>query len=271
MTEQRAALFIADDADLLQVTPTELTRGPWQAHAQHGGPPSALLGLITERQLEADEFLAHIEIELTRPVPLLPLETRVRRERVSGRVTRIHAELHHGEHMVSRSNALVLRRTTDVPPPAAEDPAVEWPPLPDESATYVPEYFASGADLVTYHRDAVTHRFTHGSFEPGAAHGWVRLKQPVVDGIEPSGFQRTLAAADFGSGISAIFNLATSGFGLINANLSVTFEREPVGEWIGIDSRTSIGPQGTGTGITRFGDEQGVAGVATQSLLGYRP
>lgn len=266
------ALFVPESQQFNTFTPTALTRGPWRADAQHGGPPAALLGALTERELHENEFLAFIEVELTRSVPLTVLTSTVRRVQISRRVARVHAELiDPGEdQIVARASALAMRVMTDAPTPDATNDPEPWPELPGETATVRPEYFASGINQITYHRDAVTHRFTHGSFNPGAAHGWVRLKQAVIHGEPITPVQRTLAAADFGSGISAIYNLETSGFGLINANLTVTFERTPIGEWIGIDSRTSIGPQGTGTGITRFGDEHGVTGVVTQSLLGYR-
>ena len=37
--------------------PTELTRGPWSADAQHGGPPAALLGTILEATERRDDSI----------------------------------------------------------------------------------------------------------------------------------------------------------------------------------------------------------------------
>ena len=93
--------------------------------------------------------------------------------------------------------------------------------------------------------------------------------QPLVVGEATSGFERVLAAADFGSGISAIYG-PTATFGLINANLAVSFHRPADGEWISLAARTfADGGTGTGLGITMLGDRHGPVGVATQSLLGY--
>ena len=49
--------------------PTELARGPWDARAQHGGAPAALLA----REIEAeggDQSVVRLTYEFLRPVPL---------------------------------------------------------------------------------------------------------------------------------------------------------------------------------------------------------
>ena len=250
--------------------PSEFARGPWRPDAQHGGPPAALLGFLSVPQVDDGEFLAHIEVELTRPVPLEPLEGVARRERVSGRVHRVLAELRCRSEVVARSNALVMQ-TSELSQPswlpeAGSDPVAHDPPPPD--AAVDPPRWASG-DVTTYHRNAVEHRFTDGTFrEPGPATDWVRLRGSVVEGVEPSGLERVLAAADFGSGISAIYG-SDSAFGLINANLTVSLVRPFDGEWVSIESETRVGTQGTGLCVTHVGDHHGRIGVATQSLLGY--
>ncbi|MGI9607197.1 MAG: thioesterase family protein [Acidimicrobiales bacterium] len=247
--------------------PSEFTRGPWRADAQHGGPPSALLARLTEPQIDDRDFLAHIEVELTRPVPLAPLRGEVRSERVSGRVSRIHGTLLADGEVVARSNALVLRESVPAEPEwsTTDQPAVG---TPDTAEPVDAPRWASG-DRTTYHRNGVEHRFTAGSFrDPGPAVDWVRLRQPLVVGEATSGLQRVLAAADFGSGISALYG-ASSSFGMINANLTVSIWRPVQGEWVSLDAQSRIGPQGTGLGVTQLGDVHGPVGVATQSLLGY--
>lgn len=263
---ENAALFQATGDDRFE--PTEFTRGPWRPDAQHGGPPSALLGHATLREVEADEHVAHIEVELVRPVPLDTIRITASRQTVSGRVHRVHAELWGYDELVARSNALVLR-TGDAVEPEWISPERQAPGIPSSDAVADPPRWASG-DLTTYHRNAMEHRFTAGTFrEPGPAVDWQRLRMPVIGGVEPTGLERVLASADFGSGISAIYG-ATSAHGLINANLSVSLLRYPMGDWISLDATTSASPMGTGLCVTRLGDVDGEVGVATQSLLGYR-
>lgn len=252
--------------------PSEFTRGPWRADAQHGGPPSALLAHVTEAQVHDDEVLSHIEVELMAPIPLTPLRMTAERVRVSGRVNRVHAAMYSGtasdgnEKLVARSNALLLR--------ASEIPTPEWTPEPQlaldppsPELTADPPRWASG-DVTAYHRNAVEHRFTGGDFRaPGPAVDWQRLRGTVIEGCEVTALERVLAAADFGSGISAVYS-ADSAFGLINANLCVSLLRPLVGEWVSLDAVTHVGPA-SGLGITALGDVQGQVGIATQSLLGY--
>lgn len=266
MTEPRnipAGLFVPEAEKFL---PTEFTRGPWRTDAQHGGPPAALLAFITEPCVESDEFISHVEIELLRPVPLTALRPTCTKHRVSGRVHRIAAELHSDTELVARSTALVLQ-LSDLHEPEWRSSEPGAPAPPDPSRAVEPPRWATG-DVTTYHRNAVEHVFTLGTFrEPGPAVDWIRLRQPVVVGSEPSGLQRVLAAADFGSGISALYS-PESTFGLINANLTVSLFRAPVGEWIAIDAKSYVG-DGTGLCITTIGDRTGQVGVATQSLIGY--
>lgn len=258
------ALFVLDGDTFV---PSEFTRGPWRPDAQHGGPPSALLGLVTEPLVATEEFLTHIEVELLRPVPLRPLHVFTTRERASGRVFRIRAELYCGDLLVARSNALALRRSQISDTGWQSDPGPASDPPPEDLAIDPPRWASGG--LTAYHRNAVEHRITEGSFgEPGPAVDWIRLRMPVVADHEMTWLQRTLAAADFGSGISAIFG-AESRFGLINANLTVSVHRAAIGEWISLDAHTHAGSQGTGLCISALGDLDGAFGMATQSLLGY--
>ncbi len=247
---------------------TEFTRGPWRPDAQHGGPPSALLAHETVNHVHADEFVSFIEVELVRPVPLASLTTRAERVRISGRVHRITAELHDGDELVARSSAVALK-TEDLDPPEWEAPSTVAPDPPEAFEPADPPRWASG-DVTTYHRNAVEHRFTAGSFrEPGPAIDWVRLRVPVVVGAEPTSLERLCAAADFGSGISAVYG-PRSAYGLINANLTISLYRHASSDWISLDATTHVGPQGCGLGVTTLGDVDGPVGIATQSLLGYR-
>lgn len=261
MTEP-SALFVPD-GELFQ--PTELTSGPWRPDHQHGGPPSALLGFLIERLVEPDEVIARVSIELVRGVPLTPLRTVARRASNSRRVHHVEAELHDEHQLVARARALVLN--------AGELPTPGWAPptpavvLPGPEATINLPAWTSG-DGRRYHSHAIENRFVTGEFEhPGPAHTWMRLKVPVVDGHAATGLQRTLAAADFGSGISAVYG-RDAGFGMINADLIVAFHRDPVGEWISVDGITHLNPRGTGQGIAHLGDELGPTAISTQSLLG---
>lgn len=247
--------------------PSEFTRGPWRADAQHGGPPSALLAALCEPQVKEGEFLSQLHIELVRPVMLDALGGVVEREQVSGRVSHVRALLTQSDQLVARATALVVTES-DLAAPDWDAPRVPATSPPTADAVVEPPRWASG-DVTTYHRNAVEHRFTEGSFRtPGPAVDWMRLRMPLLAGQPTSGLQRVAAAADFGSGVSAVY-ASDSPVGLINVNLIISLVRGHVGEWVSLDAATHVGARGTGLAITRLGDVDGLVGVATQNLLGY--
>src|SRR5581483_12073925 len=73
---------------------TEWTRGPWDADAQHAGPPAALIGRAIER-LPSDEPLqvARITFEVLRPVPIAPLSVAAEVVRPGRRVELVEARI----------------------------------------------------------------------------------------------------------------------------------------------------------------------------------
>ncbi len=260
-------LFRRDHDRLL---PTPFTAGPWRPDAQHGGPPSALLGRAIEHVAESGEEVVRVAIELIRPVPLVALRVIADRRGVSRRVAHVEARIEIADggdrdgDVVATARGLLLA-TSEMPTP--EYLADESTPLIDaESLALVPN-FSSRTDGVAYHRDAVEHRPLSGGFGiPGPADQWIRLLGSLVEGEPTSPLSRVLAAADFGSGISAIFDYET-GVGLINADITVAVQRPLIGEWVRLQSTTRLGPAGVGVCTTILSDEQGPVGSAIQSLL----
>jgi hypothetical protein len=53
----------------------------------------------------------------------------------------------------------------------------------------------------------------------------------------------------------------------LNADLTVSMAREPVGEWILLDAESWIGPDGAGLAMARLADVKGYFGRAVQSLV----
>ena len=99
----------------------------------------------------------------------------------------------------------------------------------------------------------------------GPCTAWFRLRSPIVAGETPSPLQRLAAAGDFGNGISA--TLSWDDYLYINPDLTLYIEREPVGEWICLESETRIARGGIGVAESVLYDERGRVGRATQALL----
>ena len=237
--------------------PTELTRGPWEAGAQHAGPPSALLGSALERD---GWIVGRITVEVLRPVPLAPLTVTAEVVRPGRNVELAQAALRaaDGGAEIARATAWRLRRDED-PVVVAEDPP---PPGPDRGAER--PFFPTG-ETVGYHT-AMDYRFVAGGFvEPGPATVWMRMRQPLVEGEPTSPLARVLVAADSGNGVSCALDFRR--FLFINTELTVHLTREPAGEWVCLDAVTRPGTLGVGLAEAVLSDETARLGRSAQTLL----
>ncbi len=243
--------------------PTELTRGPWDPGAQHAGPPAALLGWAIEQLPEAAEFqVGRVTFEILRPVPIAAVWVHMRVARPGRRVQMVEAELTDvdGEMLMLARGGRIRKAKLDLP---GEALLASQPPAPPEDGNDA-GFFPTGQEH-GYH-SAMEVRFVAGGFlEPGPATAWLRMRQPLVAGEEPTPLQRTLVAADVGNGISAALDFRR--FLFINVDLTVHLERMPKGEWIGVDAATLPRPKGVGTAESTLFDGNGRIGRALQTLL----
>jgi acyl-Coa thioesterase superfamily protein/acyl-CoA thioesterase superfamily protein len=241
---------------------TELTRGPWDPGAQHAGPPSALLGREIERHdRDGDLQVGRVVFEILRPVPIGPVRVESRVLRPGRKVQLVEASLTGEAGELMRATAWLLRKAElDLPREAiAEDRA---PQGPEEGWT--PEFFPTGHDIG--YQTAMELKAVAGAFlEPGPATFWLRMRHPLLAGEAPTPLQRALIAADVGNGISAVLDYHRYVF--INVDLTVHFERMPVGEWVCVDAVTRPRPSGVGTTESVISDRRGRIGRAAHSLL----
>lgn len=255
--------FYERDGDLFRAT--ELTRGPWDPGAQHAGPPSALLGYAIEGLPEAGDFqVGRVTFEILRSVPIAPVRVEARVARPGRRVQMFEADLSDadGEPLMRARGWRIRTAKLELPGEALVASQPPPPPPPEEGADA--GFFPTGQEH-GYH-SAMEIRFVAGGFmEPGPATAWLRMRQPLVAGEEPTPLQRALVAADVGNGISAALDFHR--FLFINVDLSVHLERMPKGEWIGVDAATLPRPKGVGTAESTLFDGDGRVGRALQTLL----
>ena len=108
MAQPQPAYVFEVDGDV--AVPTELARGPWSPHAQHGGAPAALLAGQLERfDLGTATFPARFTLELMRPVPLTLLRIERQTIRPGKKVQLVQGSLFAGEVEVVRATLLRLR------------------------------------------------------------------------------------------------------------------------------------------------------------------
>ena len=237
--------------------PTELTRGPWDPRAQHGGPPAALIASELERLSDGRPF-ARIALHLLKPVPLVPLTLEVEVDRDGRRARRMRADLKADGETVCFGYSLQIQGDPEPVPEVQLRGAMPRPPEDSEDAPRFTEYPMFGGDGVEI-------RFAEGHFNnPGPAAAWFRLRVPVVEGEPITQLQRTMAAADFGNGISAA--VGWDKFTFVNPELTVFLLRDAEGEWIGNDAVTAIDPGGVGLADATLHDAHGPFARALQSL-----
>jgi len=251
------AVFAGQDGRFVA---SELARGPWDPNAQHGGAPAALLMRAFERLDGGELAIARVTYEFLRPVPLGNLELAASIARPGRRVQLLEGSLTApGGVEVVRARALRVAAadtggvTTEATPP---------PPGPEEGR---PNPLVPPHGLPMFAPDAIEVRFVAGTFGGGPSTAWFRLRHPLVAGEIPSPLQRLAAAGDFGNGISAA--LSWDEYMFINPDLTLYVERAPAGEWICLQSRTTLAPGGIGTSESVLFDRRGRVGRATQALL----
>ncbi len=218
--------------------------------------------------------LARVTIELVRPVPTRPLLVDATVLRPGRKVSLVEASLRTADDDVVVAMARGLRiRSTEPGSVDLDDAGPSGPAghgVDDESPALPPEPSDVSLAMVDYagfHNTGTEHRFVRGGFfEPGPVFDWIRLAMPVVAGEVPSPWQRAAAAADFANGIGS--SVAFDGSSLfINPDLTVHLWREPVGEWVGMESVMRTSSTGIGLSDSAMWDQQGRIGRGNQSLL----
>ncbi len=295
--EEPPAIFLPDGDG--RYVPTEYARGPWDPRAQHGGAPATLIASMFERMQPGAELpFARLSFSFLRPVPLAPLQLTTRMVRPGRRVQELEAELRvaapadeggvegedkgEGLPVVCRAHALrIVPAPTALPALAVRVVRDSEPPaLPGPEQAHAVDFNPGAPELRSFAASAMEMRFLHGrplkgrlpevgvsaEHEPvGRAAVWMRLRRPVLPGEALTPLVYALAAADFGNGIAAV--LPFDQYVFINADLAVTFNRRPEGEWIGLDARTLLHPDGIAWAQSTMHDARGPFGLATQALV----
>jgi hypothetical protein len=242
---------------------TDLTRGPWDPAHQHAGPPIALACRAIEAAA-GEHGLAHVArltANLLRPVPIGELSVEVTADYVGRSAGHFSAQLSAGGKVVARFTALAQREShIDLPASLPGHPLPMAPRAPEASPAV---HFPFAGRNVGY-ADLVETRLAQGQMWQGPCAVWFRMRHPLVEGEATSPFQRVAVAADSGNGISAVLDYDR--FLFVNADLTINLLRRPVGEWICLDARTALGPEGGGLAESALYDAQGLIGRATQSL-----
>ena len=255
-----AALFNLDGGDLI---PSGMTRGGWSNDAQHGGPPCGILARAIEHVPTLTPMqVVRFTVDLTRPVPLEPLQIETSVVREGRRIQLVDAWLRADGIELGRARALRIRvGDLDLPVPGTD----RMPVGPaDMVLLQWRGHFGEDDALPRFHYDAVEIRTQDGSFNsPGPGCSWFRLLVPLVDEEIPSDFVRLATLADMANGNSQSLDPTVHAF--VNPDISLHLHRLPRGEWIGMKSVSYPQPHGIGMADTTVYDLVGSIGRVIQS------
>jgi hypothetical protein len=234
--------------------------GPWDPRLQHGSAPSSLICWAVESlPAPVPMRIARLTVDLMRPVPVAPLTIETEIVREGRKIQLVNVRLLAGTSEVVRASALRIRIADQPLPERATTPALDLPP--PENGT--PPDFEKGDTPFLRGLDVSVVRGGFG--KPGPAAVWFRAGQTIVADAAISAAMRAVIAADFCNGVSSVLTPRLWTF--INGDLTVSFGRQPRGEWILLDAETWIGPDSVGIAAGRLADRDGYFGRAVQSII----
>jgi Acyl-CoA thioesterase C-terminal domain/Acyl-CoA thioesterase N-terminal domain len=246
--------------DANRVIPGEHALGPWFGDQQHG---ASLLGLLTRFMEQVPSYqpmrFTRVVADLSKAVPLAPFTVEARARRDGKRVQSLEAEVVMDGEVMASAVATRIRTEPGLVPPSIPRPVHDdaAPPVPDR----VLDFTMSG---VSFHK-CLEVRSTDDRHDGDVT--WYRLLASLVEGEDPSQAVRVASVADMVVGPAPYL-----GDGWVSINPEVTFqlEREPVGQWIGVESSIRFTDDGIGTSEAVIYDSERRIGRSAKSTLNFR-
>lgn len=261
--------FFTSDGDTLVPTPMALSS--WSDDQLHGVAVSGALGRAAERAVadlgRAELVPVRLTVDLFRATRMRAcrLETTVVRE--GPRLCLVDVHLHQdsdgdgdgkgAQVTTARASVLFLRTgeapTGEVwmPQDAPQPPPLEVAPVSDEP--HVP-YLRSDADWSQSFRE---HQ------NAGRKTTW-NTPPSIVSGEPLTGFQAAAAMAD---GTSLTSNWGSRGVEHINADITLTLARRPVGVTVGLDASDRVEHDGIAVGTATLFDREGRLGTTVVTAM----
>lgn len=194
-------------------------------------------------------------VDLSRPVTMEPIELAATTLRRGRRLTLVQVDVLQDGAMAATARGLFLKVGE---PTSGErwhsDPQPPLPPVlptPDEPRRYFSAPVGWTTTASSHHNAAPKHVWQH--------------TQAIVEDEEPSAFQVAAACADLASMTT---HWGTTGLTFVNADMSLSLARLPVGREIGVVGHDRWESDGIAIGTALLQDREGVFGSSTVSGLG---
>jgi len=241
-------------------SPTEHTRGPWDIHACHAGPPTGLLARAVER-LVPEKRLIRLTIDLLRPIPFAGFRieaaiTRSGRSTAASQASLISAD---DKTIASASGLHMLEQE------ASDFPTHSIQTINPTDAHDGPFPINTLHDQPAFNGEGVQIRYPGGqNSAPGPTTLWMKTV-PLLESETPSAFQRICPLADCGNAFGR--NAEPDEVSFVNPDLTIVLHRDPIGEWLGSQSVGYWEPTGQGLADALLFDQHGAVGRAMQTVL----
>jgi len=238
--------------------PTPLAAGPWDPRSIHGRLFCGLIAEAVEVHHGDPAFqVSRLTTDLFRLAMLQPLLVQTTLVRDGNRIRVADASITGEDGMeLARGSVVMLKRAA---PPEGEVWSPDIPPMPhpDSLETYQdpPNRRAvNGQPFVSTWES----RPAGGDFRGrGPKRAWMRERHQLVAGEDPSPIVRLALAGDMANPYA---NISDVGLGYVNADVSIHAVRDPVGEWIGLDTSGHFDAEGVAIGECIVHDVNGPLG-----------
>jgi Thioesterase-like superfamily len=267
MSQEPTGVYLPGDT-VGTYTSTELANAGWYDEGQHGGAFAALIAGHVELTVPtlARMEVSRLTVEIFRVIPLVDLriETEVIRE--GKRIQSVEARVYDPAGTLLSVATIQRLRVADLPAPDDARPPAGDLGHPDDADGEIGDAWGVGdAGKTMFHRNAMEVREVFGGFrEKGPGGVWMRLKVPIVAGVDPTPLQRVVATADFCNGVSRGLDFHQWVF--MNPDLTVHIARYPSSDWVGLSAESGYGDLGRGVATGKLWDLDGWLGRSTQSL-----
>ncbi|WP_186759708.1 thioesterase family protein [Arthrobacter alpinus] len=238
-------------------------QGAWNTHEQHMAPVSGLMVHALEQfQPRPDMRLARLNFDILGLIPAGEFTIETTLLRPGKTIELLQGELLSEGRVAVRVTAWRLQKNDTTAVEAYEDQALASleSSVPWDGMSIWPGGFIKTLEG----RSVPGHR-------PGRGRAWLHSPFTMLDGGElTSPLVRLLGLADSANGVAARLAPVPGGYMFPNVDLSIHIYREPVGEWLGLDTHVTLAGDGIGLTSSVLNDIKGPFG-RTEQILTVRP
>jgi hypothetical protein len=245
---------LPDHASPDAIEPLGLARSSWSDQQAHGVAVAGALGRAAEhavRRLRDDVVPARVTVDLFAPTRMEPCWTTVEVVRESSRLVLVDVTMHQASGPTARASSLWLRPSQDAPGETWSNPDLPAPPplevAPVTDVPHVP-FIHSGAG---WSQDFREH-------QDGERKTYWNTAPQIVLGEPCTPFQAVAASAD---GTSLAANWGSAGVQHINADVTLTLSRLPIGVTVGLRTLDRVEHDGVAVSTCTVFDRHGPLGT----------